>query len=136
MEPIIICQDLKLGFGANILVEHLSFTIEKGSYLCIVGENGAGKSTLLRALLGLLLSPGKVPVTGLCQPGDLHLLHRFFGDLFFFPVIKRPQPAASLTAGQHDLPHGSGEITLHKGLLGQIPYFPAAQSFTQDDAAR
>ena len=40
MEPIIICQDLKLGFGANILVEHLSFTIEKGSYLCIVGENG------------------------------------------------------------------------------------------------
>ena len=54
MEPIIICQDLKLGFGANILVEHLSFTIKKGSYLCIVGENGAGKSTLLRALLGLL----------------------------------------------------------------------------------
>ena len=54
MEPQIICQDLKLGFGTNILVEHLSFTIEKGNYLCIVGENGAGKSTLLRALLGLL----------------------------------------------------------------------------------
>ena len=53
MKSQISCQDLTLGYGQHILAEHLSFTIEKGNYLCIVGENGAGKSTLLRTMLGL-----------------------------------------------------------------------------------
>ncbi len=53
MEAQIICKDVTLGYGTHILAEHVSFTIEKGSYLCIVGENGAGKSTLLRTMLGL-----------------------------------------------------------------------------------
>lgn len=53
METQIICRDLKLGYGPHILAEHLSFSVEKGNYLCIVGENGAGKSTLLRTMLEL-----------------------------------------------------------------------------------
>ena len=53
MQPLVICENLKLGYGTTILVDGLSFTVEMGSYLCIVGENGAGKSTLLRTLLGL-----------------------------------------------------------------------------------
>ena len=53
MEIQITCENLKLGYGAAILVDGLSFTVEKGDYLCIVGENGAGKSTLLRTILGL-----------------------------------------------------------------------------------
>ena len=53
MEVQITCDNLKLGYGAGVLVDGLSFTVEKGDYLCIVGENGAGKSTLLRTLLGL-----------------------------------------------------------------------------------
>ena len=88
MEPIIICQDLKLGFGANILVEHLSFTIEKGSYLCIVGENGAGKSTLLRALLGLLK-----PLSGSITLGE-GLQRREIGYLPQQTFVQRDFPAS------------------------------------------
>ena len=88
MEPIIICQDLKLGFGANILVEHLSFTIEKGSYLCIVGENGAGKSTLLRALLGLLK-----PFSGTITLGE-GLRRREIGYLPQQTFVQRDFPAS------------------------------------------
>ena len=88
MEPIIICQDMKLGFGANILVEHLSFTIEKGSYLCIVGENGAGKSTLLRALLGLLK-----PLSGSITLGD-GLRRREIGYLPQQTFVQRDFPAS------------------------------------------
>ena len=88
MEPIIICQDLKLGFGANILVEHLSFTIKKGDYLCIVGENGAGKSTLLRAILGLLK-----PLWGSIILGD-GLQRREIGYLPQQTFVQRDFPAS------------------------------------------
>ena len=49
----ITCSDLTLRYEALTVQEHLSFTVEKGDYLCIVGENGSGKSTLVKCLLGL-----------------------------------------------------------------------------------
>ena len=49
----IVCKDLILGYEGTPVAEHISFPVEKGDYLCIVGENGAGKSTLMKTLLGL-----------------------------------------------------------------------------------
>ena len=88
MQPQIFCEDLKLGYGGNVLVEHLSFTIEKGSYLCIVGENGAGKSTLLRALLGLLK-----PLEGSIVLGE-GLRRRGIGYLPQQTFVQRDFPAS------------------------------------------
>ena len=50
---IITCKDLTLAYEGLVAVSHLTFAIEKGDYLCIIGDNGTGKSTLMRALLGL-----------------------------------------------------------------------------------
>ncbi len=50
---LITCKDLSLGYENTRVAEHLSFTVEEGDYLCIVGENGSGKSTLMKTLLGL-----------------------------------------------------------------------------------
>lgn len=55
---LIECKNLTLGYENKIVLENLSFTINQGDYLCIVGENGSGKSTLMKALLGLI-SPFK-----------------------------------------------------------------------------
>ena len=49
-----VCQNLTIGYEGKPLLEHLSFSVNKGDYLCIVGENGAGKTTFLKTLLGLL----------------------------------------------------------------------------------
>ena len=49
----ITCKDITLRYESLTVQEHLSFTVEKGDYLCIVGENGSGKSTLMKCLLGL-----------------------------------------------------------------------------------
>ncbi len=49
----IICKDLVLGYEGNTVCQGLSFTVEKGDYICIVGDNGSGKTTLMRALLSL-----------------------------------------------------------------------------------
>ena len=48
------CKDLRLGYEGHEVLGGLSFQVEAGSYLCIVGENGSGKSTLMRAMLGLV----------------------------------------------------------------------------------
>ena len=52
-EMYIECKNLKLGYGTNVVAGDISFRVDKGDYLCIVGENGAGKSTLMKTILKL-----------------------------------------------------------------------------------
>ncbi len=47
------CQNLCIGYDGKAVVQDLSFQVDAGDYLCIVGENGSGKSTLMKTLLGL-----------------------------------------------------------------------------------
>ena len=47
-------QDLSLGYNGRAVVEHVSFAIDRGEFLALLGPNDAGKSTLLRGMLGLL----------------------------------------------------------------------------------
>lgn len=47
------------------VVEGLSFSIQKGESVGLIGANGAGKSTIMKLLLGLLFGDGKILVDGL-----------------------------------------------------------------------
>ena len=49
----ITCNHLTLGYDGREVVSDLSFLVEKGDYLCLLGENGAGKTSLINILLGL-----------------------------------------------------------------------------------
>jgi zinc transport system ATP-binding protein len=57
--PQIEVKGVALGYDGKKVVENLNFNINKGDYLCIVGENGSGKSTLIKTLIGL-----KKPLSG------------------------------------------------------------------------
>ncbi len=48
------CQDVCVRYDRHRALEEVSFSVQPGDYLCIVGENGSGKSTLLKAILGLI----------------------------------------------------------------------------------
>ena len=50
---LISCKNIYLSYENNPVISDLSFSVEAGDYLCIVGENGSGKSTLVKAILGL-----------------------------------------------------------------------------------
>ena len=47
-------ENLTLSYDGKTVIENLSFLVNKGDYICIVGENGSGKSTLIKSLLGIV----------------------------------------------------------------------------------
>ena len=49
----IVCKDVAFSYENQIVVSGLSFQVDAGDYLCIIGENGTGKTTLMKGLLGL-----------------------------------------------------------------------------------
>ncbi len=60
----ITVQDLSYGYEGHSIAKGLSFTVNAGDYLCIVGENGSGKTTLMRTLLHLQELLGGRVLTG------------------------------------------------------------------------
>lgn len=50
----IVAEDLSFRYGGLSVLEHISFIVEEGSYVGVLGPNGGGKTTLLKLVLGLL----------------------------------------------------------------------------------
>ena len=58
-------QNLSFSYGDRPVLHDISFRVEKGEFLSILGPNGVGKSTLFRCVLGLLSGyTGQVLVDG------------------------------------------------------------------------
>ena len=51
--------------GGTPVVEDLTFSIQKGEAVGLIGANGAGKSTIMKLLLGLVSGSGRIAVDGL-----------------------------------------------------------------------
>ena len=51
--PPIEVKDLVMAYGSNVIMEGLSFQVERGEIFVIMGGSGSGKSTLLKHLIGL-----------------------------------------------------------------------------------
>lgn len=58
-------RDLVVGFGRQIVIDHLSLDIRKGEILGLVGASGGGKSVLMRTIIGLIpRRSGEIEVMG------------------------------------------------------------------------
>lgn len=108
--------DVSIGYeGVNVL-SNLSFEINTGDYLCIVGENGSGKTTLMKSMLGLIS-----PISGTISYDD-GLKQNHIGYL--------PQQSKV----QKDFPASVYEVVL-SGCLSKTysPFYSKAQKKTALD---
>ena len=51
---IVAVNDLAVAYGNHQVINNLSFNINQGDFLVVIGENGVGKTTLIRSLLGFI----------------------------------------------------------------------------------
>ncbi len=59
-EKILTVKNLTVKLGGEIIVDDLSFEVNAGEYLTIIGPNGSGKTTLFRALIGTVAHAGDI----------------------------------------------------------------------------
>lgn len=64
-EPIIGFKNVSIGFGGRLVLDDVSFYVNRGQTLCILGRSGVGKSVSLRMLMGFLKpDSGSIHVEG------------------------------------------------------------------------
>jgi len=93
-ESLIKVEKLTLSYENMTVIRDMSFTVDSGDYLCIIGENGSGKSTLVKSLLSL-----KKPVGGSIT---------FGGGLLRNEIGYLPQQ----TGAQQDFPASVYEVVI------------------------
>jgi ABC-2 type transport system ATP-binding protein len=63
--PYVVATEISKSFGAKTVLDHLSFAVEPGDIVGVLGKNGAGKTTLLELVLGFTpATAGNVTVFG------------------------------------------------------------------------
>lgn len=64
-EPIISFRNVSIGFNGRSVLDDVSFYVDRGQTLCILGRSGVGKSVSLRMLMGFLKpDSGSIHVEG------------------------------------------------------------------------
>ena len=86
-DAVIKVRDLVVGFGDQIVLDHLSLDVRGGEILGLVGRSGSGKSVLLRTIIGLLPKrQGSIEVLGVdldqANEQERRALERRWGVLF------------------------------------------------------
>jgi energy-coupling factor transport system ATP-binding protein len=85
---IIEFKDVVFGYTPKMInINHVTFSIKEGEYVCVIGHNGSGKSTISKLLSGLIFpNSGKIVVCGdEINNSNLSQLHNNIGIIFQNP---------------------------------------------------
>ena len=115
----LVCNNLSLSYNGKIVSEGVTFSLEAGDYLCIVGDNGSGKTTLMKAILGLK------------QPDKGEIIFDRESAVSGKDIGYLPQQSENAK----DLPASVREIVL-SGFSGKMGLFPFHTKAQRDEARK
>ncbi len=114
--PLLQVEGLAVSYGEHLALKGVSFTVDEGEVVALIGANGAGKSTTLRALSGLLpRRAGRI---------------EFGGE-----DISRCEPRAIVERGLVHCPEGRqvfGRLSVEENLLVGAPRHANAREIRRD----
>jgi phosphonate transport system ATP-binding protein len=104
---MIVVQSLRKVFpNGHVALEDVSFAVQPGEVVCVVGRSGAGKSTLLRCLNGMLpATSGQITMDGVQVTGapeaEQRLLRRRIGFVYQeFNLVERLSVLRNVLVGR------------------------------------
>ena len=104
MTTIVEARDLSKRYGTVVALDRVSFTLQPGRIVGLIGRNGAGKTTVLKTILGLSTYQGSVQVLGMQPERDRTALMRdvcFIADSAVLPRWLSVAHAIDYVAGVH-----------------------------------
>ena len=104
MTTIVEAKDLSKRYGKFVALDRVSFTLQPGRIVGLIGRNGAGKTTALKAILGLTPYQGSVQVLGMEPERDRNALMSdvcFIADSAVLPRWLTVAHAIDYVAGVH-----------------------------------
>lgn len=144
--PMIEVQNLKKSFGNDVILDGVSFCVEKGQTVSVIGPSGAGKSTMLRCLINLetasggtiliegqpLVQNGKYPSEKTCREicAKMGMVFQNFNLFPHLNVLKNlmiaPMNAKRLSAAQAE--EKANTLLKKVGLAGKQSAMPSELS--------
>jgi ABC-2 type transport system ATP-binding protein len=104
MTTIVEARDLSKRYGKFVALDRVSFTLQPGRIVGLIGRNGAGKTTVLKTILGLTPYQGSVQVLGMEPERDRNELMSevcFIADSAVLPRWLTVAHAIDYVAGVH-----------------------------------
>ncbi len=95
IDPLLELRNIHHAYGRQMVVNDLSFTLDKGMIGCLLGPSGCGKTTILRCIAGFepirageIIVNGKViSNVGFCMPPEQRHIGMVFQDYALFPHL-------------------------------------------------
>ena len=85
---ILSCNNLTKSFGVESILENISFTVNEGDKIGVIGVNGTGKTTLFKIISGIYgYDSGEIYTSKDCEIGYLEQNTNFYSDNTIFTEV-------------------------------------------------
>ncbi len=104
MSALITAGNLRKQYGKQAALDGVSFTVESGRIVGLIGPNGSGKTTTLKAILGLTPFQGELSVLGMDPRTEREALMNevcFIADVAILPRWLKVRDAIDFVEGVH-----------------------------------
>jgi NitT/TauT family transport system ATP-binding protein len=120
MDHDIVVKDVKKAFGDKVILEGISFSVNKGEFVSVIGPNGCGKTVLLHMIQGFQdSSEGSIETKG--KTGFVFQDH----NLFPWKTVKENIEIGPINTGNKDAAEKISKRLLKEfNLAGFVDYYP------------